>query len=177
LVVAAATVLLFLFVDPAAAQAAKSPLLGITVTPKAGDVDLSSALKILLALTLISLIPSVLVAMTSFTRIIIVLSMLRQALGMQETPPNMVLIGLSLFLTLFTMLPVINAVNDKAVTPYLNNKLPVQDAAKEAVGPIREFMVRYTREQDLALMVELAKAQAPKKMDDIQLVHLVPAFM
>jgi flagellar biosynthetic protein FliP len=144
----------------------------------AGDPqELSSALRILLALTVLSLIPGVLVAMTAFTRIIIVLSMLRQALGMQETPPNMVLIGLALFLTLFTMLPVVTDVHEKAVAPYLAGKASIQEAASQALGPLRGFMVRYTREQDLGLMVELAKARPPNTVEDISLVHLVPAFM
>jgi flagellar biosynthesis protein FliP len=164
-------------VAPAYAQAGRTPGFGIELTARGGDPELSTALRLLLALTIISLIPAALVAMTSFTRIIIVLSMLRQALGMQETPPNMVLIGLALFLTLFTMLPVATEINEKAVTPYLANKLTVQQAAREAVVPLKQFMVRYTRESDLALVVELGKGQPPKSIDDIQLVHLVPAFM
>jgi flagellar biosynthetic protein FliP len=143
----------------------------------AGAGEVSGALKILIALTLISLVPGVLVAMTSFTRIIIVLSMLRQALGMQETPPNVVLVGLSLFLTLFTMLPVVTAINEKAVTPFLADKISIQEAGEQIVIPLREFMVRYTREQDLALMVELGKAEPPRTVEEIRLVHLVPAFM
>jgi flagellar biosynthetic protein FliP len=143
----------------------------------AGTGEVSTALKLVLALTLISLIPGILVAMTAFTRIIIVLSMLRQALGMQETPPNVVLIGLSLFLTLFTMMPVATTVSEKAVMPYLADKIPLQAAVEQAAAPMREFMVRHTREQDLALMVELAKAEPPGAIEQIQFVHLVPAFM
>ena len=139
--------------------------------------EMAGALRIVLAITLLSLIPALLVAMTSFTRIIIVLSMLRHALGMQETPPNMVLIGLALFLTLFTMLPVVEQVGEKAVQPYLAEELPLQDAAKNAVAPLRGFMVRHTREQDLALMVEIARAAPPASVEDIKLAHLVPAFM
>ena len=139
--------------------------------------EVSTALKLVLALTLISLIPGILVAMTAFTRIIIVLSMLRQALGMQETPPNVVLIGLSLFLTLFTMMPVATTVSEKAVMPYLADRIPLEAAVREAAAPMREFMVRHTRERDLALTVELAKAQPPKAIEEIQFVHLVPAFM
>jgi flagellar biosynthetic protein FliP len=146
------------------------------VTP--GDTqELSGALRILLALTVLSLIPAALVAVTAFTRIIIVLSMLRQALGMQETPPNVVLIGLALFLTLFTMLPVLNEINEKALAPFLGDKLSIQEAGGQATAPLRVFMVKHTREQDLALMVELAKAEPPTRLEDINLVHLVPAFM
>ena len=143
----------------------------------AGAQELSSALKILLALTFIALIPGLLVAVTAFTRIIIVLSMLRQALGMQETPPNMVLTGLALFLTLFAMMPVVQEVNEKALEPFLGDRISIQDAARGAAVPLRDFMVRHTREQDLSLMVELARARAPATVEDIQLGHLVPAFM
>jgi flagellar biosynthetic protein FliP len=143
----------------------------------AGAQELSSALKVVLVLTFISLIPGLLVAVTSFTRIIIVLSMLRQALGMQETPPNMVLTGLALFLTLFTMLPVATQVNEAALEPYLNDRISIQEAARSAARPLREFMVRHTREQDLTLMVEIAGAPAPATLADIHFAHLVPAFM
>jgi flagellar biosynthesis protein FliP len=149
---------------------------GIELADPAGG-ETSSALRILVALTVISLIPSALVAMTAFTRIIIVLTMLRQGLGMPETPPNMVLIGLALFLTLFTMTPVVNKVSEQALTPYLDGKLPLREAASRAAGPLRDFMVRQTREQDLVLMVELSKAEAPQTVDEISLVQLVPAFM
>jgi flagellar biosynthesis protein FliP len=151
--------------------------LGLDISRGRDTQELAGALKLLIALTLISLLPGILVAMTSFTRMIIVLSMLRQALGMQETPPNMVLIGLALFLTLFTMLPVATAINDKAVTPYLAEEISIRDAGEQAVGPLREFMVRHTREQDLALMVELGRAEPPQAIEDVRLVHLVPAFM
>lgn len=152
--------------------------LGIGLAGDPGQAaELSGALRILLALTLISLIPGLLVAMTAFTRIVIVLSMLRHALGMPETPPNVVVIGLALFLTLFTMLPVVNEINEIAVAPYLADKIPVQEAAQKALAPLREFMLRQTREQDLSLMMELAKAPPPKTVEEVQLAHLVPAFM
>lgn len=159
-----------------AAGAASAQGFGIELSDPSGE-ELSGALRILLALTVLSLIPGALVAMTAFTRIIIVLSMLRQALGMQETPPNVVLIGLALFLTLFTMMPVAKQVNELAVAPYLGGELTVRAATERAIGPLREFMVRQTREQDLALMVELSKAEPPRDLEDISLVQLVPAFM
>jgi flagellar biosynthesis protein FliP len=160
-----------------AAGAAAAQGVGIELSDKPGGEELSGALRILLALTVLSLIPGALVAMTAFTRIIIVLSMLRQALGMQETPPNVVLIGVAMFLTLFTMMPVAKQVNELAVAPYLGGELQLRAAAEQAVGPLREFMVRQTREQDLALMVELSKAEPPRTVEDISLVQLVPAFM
>ena len=158
-----------------AAAAQGAPGFGVQIVD--GGEEVSGALRVLLALTVLSLIPALLVATTAFTRIIIVLSMLRHALGMQETPPNMVLIGLALFLTLFTMLPVVSKVNENALAPYLDGKLPLREATERAVGPLREFMVRQTREQDLALMVELSRAAPPAAVEEIRLAQLVPAFM
>lgn len=137
----------------------------------------SSALTILLALTVLSLAPAILMSMTGFVRIVIVLSMLRQALGMQDTPPNTVLISLALFLTFFTMAPVFEEVNLVAVQPVLEQRLAPDVAVRNAIVPMRAFMVRQTREEDLALMVELAKAEQPRTIDDIGMVQLVPAFM
>jgi flagellar biosynthetic protein FliP len=142
-----------------------------------GGAELASAVKILLGLTVLSLAPAILMSMTAFVRIVIVLSMLRHALGMQETPPNTVIISLSLFLTFFTMAPALNQMNEQALQPYLSGKMAPQAALEKGVGPLREFMVRQTREQDLALMVELAKAEQPTTIADISMVQLIPAFM
>ncbi len=175
-ILAGAPILLLLAPDCALAQGGTG--IGIELVGKGRDAqELSSALKILLALTLLALIPGIMVAMTAFTRIIIVLSMLRQALGMQETPPNMVLVSLALFLTLFTMLPVVKEINDAALGPYLGGRISIQEAGTRASAPLRDFMVRQTREQDLALIVELAKSPPPRTVQDIELLHLVPAFM
>jgi flagellar biosynthetic protein FliP len=167
--------LLFL-AAPTALMAQGHPGFGLEIGAGSGP-ELSSALRILLALTVISLIPAALVAMTSFTRIVIVLSMLRQALGMQDTPPNMVLIGMALFLTLFTMLPVAKSIESEALAPYLDDRIPVRTAVERAIVPLRQFMVRHTRESDLKLIVEISDAKLPDTIDDIQLVDLVPAFM
>ncbi|WUR12430.1 flagellar type III secretion system pore protein FliP [[Empedobacter] haloabium] len=150
---------------------------GLQVQAGGGTGEVSTALKVLLGLTVLSLAPAILMSMTAFIRIVIVLSMLRHALGMQETPPNTVVISLALFLTLFTMSPVLQKINGDALQPYLAGKLAPEKAAKVGVAPLREFMVRQTREQDLALMVELAKAEQPASMDDISMVQLIPAFM
>jgi flagellar biosynthetic protein FliP len=139
--------------------------------------QVSSAIKILAGLTVLSLAPAILMSMTSFIRIVIVLSMLRHALGMQETPPNTVVISLALFLTFFTMSPALQEMNSKALQPYMAGRISTEAAVSRGVAPLREFMVRQTREQDLALMVELAKAEQPKSMDDISMVQLIPAFM
>jgi len=139
--------------------------------------EISGAIRILVLLTLLSLIPAILIATTSFLRIIVVLSMLRHAMGMQDTPPNAALISISLFLTLFSMMPVWTQVDQKAWTPFQQNKISLDTAFGEAVKPIREFMVRQTREPDLALMVELSGAKQPETMDDIGTLQLIPAFM
>lgn len=162
----------------AAEPALALPGLQIRLGGAAGSPgEVSSAIKVLLGLTVLSLAPAILMSTTSFIRIVIVLSMLRSALGMQETPPNTVIISLALFLTLFTMSPTLQQMNSQAVQPYMAGKLGTEAAAGKVVLPLREFMVRQTREQDLALMVELAKAEQPRTIDDISLVQLIPAFM
>ncbi len=154
------------------AQAA--PAAALAVLPSA---ETAQALRIVLGLTLLAVLPALLVCLTSFLRIIIVLSMLRHAIGMNETPPNTVLIGLALFLTLFTMSPVLHQVNQEALQPFMAGKLGMEAGYSKGITPLREFMVRQTREQDLALMVELSKAETPSSMNDISNVQLIPAFM
>jgi flagellar biosynthetic protein FliP len=145
---------------------------------KAGAAtETSQALRIVIGLTLLAVLPALLVCVTSFLRIIIVLSMLRHAIGMNETPPNTVLIGLALFLTMFTMAPVLEQVNREAVQPFMEGRAGMQEGFAKGMAPLRDFMVRQTREQDLALMVELSKAKTPESMDDISNVQLIPAFM
>ena len=139
--------------------------------------ETAQALRVVLGLTVLAILPALLVCLTSFLRTIVVLSMLRHAIGMNETPPNTVLIGLALFLTLFTMSPVLQKVNQDAFEPFMSGKLSMEDGYKKGIAPLREFMVRQTREADLALMVELSKAPMPRTMDDISNVQLIPAFM
>ena len=168
------------FAYPLFAVAADAAFPGVSITfdgGKASQGDVAAALKIVFALTVISLAPAILIAMTSFTRIIIVLSMLRHALGMQETPPNTVLVSLAMFLTLFTMLPVFTQINDQAFRPFNEGKLGPEAALSSGIAPLKDFMIRQTREQDLLLMVEISRSEPPKDMDDITMVQLVPAFM
>jgi len=139
--------------------------------------QVASALKIFLALTVLSLGPAILIAVTSFTRIIIVLSMLRHALGMQETPPNVVLISLALFLTLFAMMPVFKQVSEDAWRPFTEGKVSADQALSKAMVPLRDFMIRQTREQDMALMVEISHSPVPQAAEDVSSVELIPAFM
>lgn len=175
--------MLFLGLAGAAGMAGAEPLAampGLQVEwggATADPASMSSAIKILLGLTVLSLAPAILMSMTAFIRIVIVLSMLRHALGMQETPPNTVIISLALFLTMFTMAPALEEIKTKAYEPYVAGKLEPGAAAGRAVAPLRDFMVRQTRETDLALMVELAKAAQPATIEDISMVQLIPAFM
>jgi flagellar biosynthetic protein FliP len=145
--------------------------------PSGAADETSQAVRIVVGLTALAILPALLVCLTAFLRIIIVLSMLRHAIGMPETPPNTVLLGLALFLTLFTMSPVLHQLNQDALQPFMAGKLGVEAVYDKGSGPIREFMVRQTREQDLALMVELSKAKRPESMADISNVQLIPAFM
>lgn len=160
-------------------EAATLNLPGVDINIGGGGTrqEVSTAIKILVALTVLSLAPAILVVMTAFTRIIIVLAMLRHAFGMPETPPNTVLISLALFLTLFTMLPIFTQVNDQALTPYLAGKMSFDKALDQGLRPMREFMIRQTREQDLQLMLDVAKLEPPDTVDDVKTLHLIPAFM
>src|SRR5882672_11351755 len=142
-----------------------------------GKEEMALALKILVGLTVLSLAPALLVSMTSFVRIIIVLAMLRHALGMQETPPNSVLVSLALFLTLFTMQPVLSQIETQAFQPYLKGAIGFERAAEMGLQPVREFMIRQTREQDLMLMLEVSKTEPPQDADEVRTVQLIPAFM
>ena len=154
------------------------PGIGIELTgaeQEAGEV--ATAIKILLGLTVLSLAPALMIVMTSFTRIIIVLSILRHALGMQQTPPNTVLISLALFLTFFNMLPTLNLVEANAIQPFNAGEISSEDALRAGMAPIRDFMVRQTREEDLALMVEVSGGEMPKTIDDVSNLQIIPAFM
>ncbi|QJD99478.1 flagellar type III secretion system pore protein FliP [Massilia forsythiae] len=162
------------------AAAAPATLLPGVQVDLAGNIpagELAAPLRILFALTVLSLAPAILMSMTSFIRIVVVLSMLRHALGMQETPPNTVIVSLSLFLTFFTMAPVLQQANSQALQPYMAGRIQSAEAFTRAAAPLRDFMVRQTREQDLALMVELAKAERPETIDQIGMLQLIPAFM
>lgn len=141
------------------------------------QVGANQAVRVVIGLTVLAVLPSILISVTSFLRIIIVLSMLRHAIGMQETPPNSALIGIALFLTAFTMSSTLQSVNQESLQPFLLGKITTERAYEQASVPLRDFMVRQTREQDLALMVELSKAKQPESMADISNFQLIPAFM
>lgn len=170
-----ALVIILVISHPAAAQ----PLPGIDlqVRPTDDPEQVVDSVKLLVLLTLLSLVPAFLLTMTSFTRIIIVLSLLRSALGISQTPPNQVLIGLALFLTIFIMSPVYSQINRQAIQPYLANELTQEEAWERAAAPVRDFMLKQTREKDLKLFIELSNTPRPKNKEDVPLSVLVPAFV
>lgn len=138
--------------------------------------NVSTSVKLLLLLTVLSLAPSILVLMTSFTRIVIVLSFVRNALATQQMPPNQVIVGLALFLTFFIMAPTFQQVNEEALTPLFNEEINLEEAYDRASGPFKEFMAKHTRQKDLELFLSYSKAERPVSLDDIPLTTLVPAF-
>lgn len=147
-------------------------------------VDASQPLEVILLLTLIALAPSIIIMMTCFTRIIIVLSFLRSAMQLQSTPPNMVLTGMALFLTLFIMAPVFTEINDIAYQPYVNEQLTTQEALEAASVPLRNFMLKQTSNDDLKFFIDLSKTEEPEGgyteeyiQNDLPLTVIVPSFM
>ena len=134
-------------------------------------------LQIFLLMTVLSLAPAILIMVTSFTRIVIVLSLLRRALGTMQMPPNQVMIGLALFLTFFIMAPVWQKINQSALEPYLDKKISNQQALQNAAAPLRDFMFKQTREKDLGLFVNIAKLEKPKNVADIPISVLIPSFI
>jgi flagellar biosynthesis protein FliP len=138
--------------------------------------NVATTIQLLLVLTVLSLAPSILILMTSFTRIVIVLSFVRQGLATQSMPPNQVLIGLALFLTFFIMAPIFAEVNEQALTPFLDGELTQEEALEQAAIPMKEFMAKHTREKDLALFMGYAGMERPQSLDDIPLTALIPAF-
>jgi flagellar biosynthetic protein FliP len=141
-----------------------------------GIGSVSAPLQIVIVLTLLSFLPAVLVIMTSFTRIVIVFHFLRQALGTQEVPSNMVLIGLTLFLTMFVMAPVADRINEVAVQPAIAGKVSIGDAVLLASTPLREFMLKQTRQKDLALFVDLSSSPRPTQPSDLSMRVVIPAY-
>ena len=139
--------------------------------------EIVNTIKILIGLTVLTLAPAILILMTSFTRIIIVLSFVRQALGTQQMPPNQMLVGLALFLTLFIMSPFLNTINESAVQPFLNNEISQDQALTNAMAPLRKFMFNQTRESDLAMFIKMSKTEKPKTRADVPSSVLIPSFV
>lgn len=153
------------------------PAFSIELTNQENPEQMSVVMQIFLLLTVLSLAPSLLIMLTSFTRIAIVFSLLRQAMGTSQLPPNQIMIGLALFLTFFIMTPVWQVVNTDAIQPYLNKEISQEQALTSALKPIREFMIKQTREKDLSLLVSVSKLERPKNINDVPTHVLIPSFI
>jgi flagellar biosynthesis protein FliP len=169
--------LLLLAAAPAWAQQTGNATLPLVVGQGAGGTSYSVPIQTLLFFTALSFLPAVLLLMTGFTRIVIVLSLLRQALGTQSAPPNQVIIGLSLFLTLFVMGPTLDKIYNEAYQPYTSNQIPFDQALDRAQGPMREFMLKQTRQSDFELFARLAKLPEDVKAETAPFRVIVPAFV
>ena len=153
------------------------PDINISVSGEDGDVEVANSIQILVLLTVLSLAPSILIMMTSFTRFIIVLGFVRRALSLQATPPNQTLIGLALFLTLFVMQPVLTDVYENAYVPLQEGTVTLEEASDLASGPFKEFMLSQVRSKDLALFLNIANVEEVNTNDDISMTVLIPAFV
>ncbi len=159
------------------AQAAKDPTISLQVSGLDATEPWTFGLRILFMLTVLTLAPALLMLVTSFTRVVIVLGLLRQALGTLHAPPNQVMIGLALFLTLFIMMPVWEQVRTEALNPFLENQVTQEEAMQRAIEPIREFMLKQVREKDLGMFMSMGKIPDPQTAKDIPIHVLVPAFI
>jgi flagellar biosynthesis protein FliP len=171
---------LFFFSDPLLAQqktVVPIPKIGINVGTADNPQDVSVTLQLLLLLTVLSLAPAIMLMTTSFLRLIIVLHFLRNALGTQQMPPNQLLAGMAIFITFFIMAPTWNKVNDEALKPYMDNKITLDSAYNKGVEPLRQFMFKNTREEDLELFVSLSNMPKPNTRAELPTYVLVPAFV
>jgi flagellar biosynthetic protein FliP len=168
-------IVFLLSLEPALAD----PIPGIDLQIRSTDNPNAAVntVKILTLITILSLAPAILIMLTSFTRIVIVLSFVRNALGTQQIPPNQVLIGLALVLTFFTMAPTYQAIKTDAINPYMAGQIGQSEALTKGSGPLKEFMLRQTREKDLNLFIEMSSQERPANREDLSLGVLVPAFI
>lgn len=168
-----------LFLLPAATLLAqtKMPTIELNLYETNDPEAFVPALKIVSALTILAVAPAILLMMTSFTRIVVVLSFVRQALGTQTMPPNQVILGLSMFLTLFTMGPIIDRINERAFTPYVEKAITQEQALQEVISPVRKFMLAETKESELGVFLNIAKQQRPKSAAEVPMRVLIPAFV
>lgn len=149
--------------------------LGVKETTKPGEV--ATVLQILFILTILSIAPGIILMTTAFTRIVIVLSFVRMAMGTQQMPPRQIIIGLALFLTFFVMSPVLQQINTTALGPYLDEKITQKQAMDNALLPMRQFMFSQTSEKELELFLDISRSERPKNKDDVSTMTLIPAFM
>lgn len=164
-------------VGPAGPQGPTGSSSSVTVDLGGLTSKPSSSITVLIGLTLLSLLPAILLTCTSFTKILVVLGLTRNALGLQQTPPNQVLTGLALFLSLFIMTPVLSAMNDSGVQPYLSGEKTTSQAYTDGVAPLRDFMIDHTDDRELLLLTSVAKRDLPKDRADVPMTTLVPAFV
>ena len=148
----------------------------ISIFSESDPTNVSTSIRLLILLTVLSLAPSILILMTSFARIVIVLSFTRTALATNQMPPNQVIIGLALFLTFFIMAPTFQQVNEQALQPLFDEEIGLEEAYARASLPFKEFMAKHTRQKDLELFIEYNQAERPESIEDIPLTMLVPAF-
>ena len=167
----------FLFALPVAQAAPLFPSVDINVGTAEGPQDVAVTLQIMAVLTILSLAPSILVMTTAFIRIVVVLGFLRNALSTQNVPPNQVVVALSLFLTFYIMAPYWSEANENGIQPYLSGRITQEEALKNTVAPLREFMFKQTRESDLALFVNLSQAERPNSPEDVSTFTLIPAYV
>lgn len=160
------------------AQSMTLPNINLSIGGSADEPGkVATVIQLLFILTILSMAPSLLLMLTSFTRVLVVMSLLRHALGTQQMPPNQIIIGLSLFITMFIMAPVWNRVNEEALKPYYAEQISWEEVLSKGAVPIKEFMMRQTREKDIALFVRISKEKRPEKPSDISLPVLIPSFI
>jgi flagellar biosynthetic protein FliP len=172
-----ALALLTLILLPGLGMAIEIPTVSLGVTDATTPAEVSTAIQVLLVLTIMSVAPAILLMTTAFIRIVVVLSFVRQAMATQQMPPNQIIIGLALFLTFFIMSPVFSTMNENAIQPYLEEEISLETALDEAVIPMREFMFNQTREKDLALLIDIAGDDQPAGPEEVKTATLIPAFM
>ena len=166
------------FVTSTAVHAAVAfPNITVGMTDASTPQEFTQGVQILILLTILTLAPSIFIMTTAFIRIIIVLALTRQAIGLATLPPNQVLAGLALILTFFVMAPTFNKINETAVKPYMNNQITQQVALEKGVQPLREFMIQHTEEKELGLFLTMAKIDKPKNWKDVPTYTLIPAFV
>jgi flagellar biosynthetic protein FliP len=153
------------------------PRIGISIDEAQEPRDVALSLELLFLLTVLTLAPSIIISVTSFTRIAIVFSFIKRALSTQQEPPNQIMMGLALFLTIFIMAPTIKEVNDVAVKPYFAKEINAEQMFRRGMDPIREFMFRQTREKDIALFLRLGDVERPRNQEEVPTYVLVPAFI
>ena len=168
---------LYIFANPIAQAAISLPNINVSMQNASTPQEFTQGVQVLIMLTILTLAPSIIIMTTAFIRIVIVLSLTRQAIGTASLPPNQVIVGLALILTFFVMSPTLSKINDTAYQPYMKNMITQQQALDNSMKPIRDFMFKQVQEPELALFVKLAKLEKPKNKDDVPTYVLIPSFV